>query len=292
MTTHTITERAMVMNLSIGIWQGYRLDKAASAKVTSDAGAAADAARVNKHLIPKEDLAPIVTAQNAIRTHFYTNTLPWRDNGDRLMTRVLYLKFIPDHEKLVRDFNEAVETFLNEKYPVAIERAQFRMGEMFDRADYPSASELRRRFYAELDIAPISTANDFRVAIDQEHVDKVKAQIEAAVEQRMQAATADVWARMAKTIGYFQERMADPKAVFRDSTVENITELLDLIPGLNVLDDPNIELVRAQIAKAFGNLDAKDIRKDPAHRAQLADEAQQVMDRMSGFMKAFGAGQS
>lgn len=286
--THALVEKAMVMNLSIGIWQGYRLDKAASAKVTSDAGASSDAARVNKHLIPKEALAPIVTAQNAIRTHFYENTLPWRDNGDRLITRVLYTKFIEEHEALKSAFQDEVEKFLAGGYPSAIEKAEFRMGLMFNRDDYPPVGALRYKFYARLDISPIATANDFRVNIDAEHVEKVKASIEASLEQRMKAATADVWRRMAETVGYFQERMAKPDAVFRDSTITNIGEMLDLIPGLNVLDDPDIEAVRSTIAKAFGNLDAKDIRKDPAHRAELAGEAKAIVDKMAGFMRAFG----
>lgn len=288
--THALTEKAMVMNLSIGIWAGYRLDREATRKVTSDAGASADAARVNKHLIPKQALAPIVTASNAVRSHFYDNTLPWRDNGDRLMTRKLFLTFMPAHEKLVNEFTDAVETFLATDYPSAIEQAAFRMGTMFNQDDYPPAGELRRKFYIGLEIDAITTANDFRVQIDQEHVDKVRASMESAAEARLQNATADIWRRMAETIGYFQQRMADPKAVFRNSTVTNIGEMLDLIPGLNVLDDPQIETVRAAIAKSFGNLDAKDIREDPAHRAHLAGEAKQIMDKMSGFMTAFGGG--
>jgi hypothetical protein len=288
--SHLLTEKAMVMNLSIGIWQGYRLDRDASRKVTDDAGAAADAARVNKHLIPKESLAPIVTAQNAIRTHFYANTLPWRDNGDRLMTRKLYTTFIPEHERLAQVFKDEVETFLGDGYPSAIEKAEFRMGAMFKRDDYPAVSELRRKFYANLDIDALTTANDFRVAIDAEHVERVKASIEANAETRLQAAMADVWKRMAETVGYFRERMADPKAVFRDTTVTNIAEMLDLIPGLNVLDDPAIEQVRDAIAKSLGGIDAKDIRKDGALRSQLAGEASKIMSTMEGFMKAFGAG--
>lgn len=285
---HALVEKAMVMNLSIGIWQGYRLDREASREVTERAGADADAARVNKHLIPKEALKPIVTAQNAIRTHFYANTLPWRDNGDRLMTRLLFAKFIEEHEALVTAFKDEVEQFLSGSYLTAIAKAEFRMGSMFNRDDYPPESVLRRKFYATLDIAPISTANDFRVAIDQEHADKVRASIEAATEARMKASTADIWRRMAETVGYFQERMAKPDAVFRDSTIDNIGEMLDLIPGLNVLDDPDIEAVRSTIAKAFGNLDAKEIRKDPAHRAELAGEAKAIVDKMAGFMRAFG----
>lgn len=290
--THALTEKAMVANLSIGLWAGYRLDKEASQRVTSEAGASSDAARVNKHLMPKEALAPIVTAAGAVRNHFYLNTLPWKDNGDRILTRKLYEPFIQEHERLVTEFRDTVRDFLDNAYPSAIEKAAFRMGAMFDRDDYPESWELRRKFYIELGIDAISTANDFRVAIDQAHVDRVKASMEAAAEARIQTATADVWRRMHTVVERFQERMANPEAVFRDSTVTNIKEMLDLVPGLNVLDDPAIEQVRKSIADALGGIDAKSIRKDPAFRQELAGEAQQIIDRMSGFMAAFGAGNS
>jgi hypothetical protein len=35
----SIATKAMVLNLQIGIWQGYRLDKEASRKVVEDASA-------------------------------------------------------------------------------------------------------------------------------------------------------------------------------------------------------------------------------------------------------------
>ena len=290
MSTHALTERAMTMNLTISLWQGYRLDKEASRKVTADNGADADAARVNKHLVPKDYLAPVVTAANAIRSHFYDNTLPWRDNGDRLMTRILYMPFIQEHERLVTEFNEAVRVFLDEKYPTAIEKAAFRMGDLFKRDDYPPVGELRYRFRVALDIDAITTAGDFRVQIDQEHVDKVRASMEDAAMRRVQTAQADVWRRLLEKIGNYAERLSTPDAVFRDSLIGNVEELVELIPGLNVLDDPDIEAVRLQVkAKLLGN-DAKDIRKDPALREELAGEAKQIMDTMAGFMRAFGAG--
>lgn len=289
MSIHAITERAMILNLSISLWQGYRLDKEASRKVTEDAGAEKDAARVNKHLVPKEALAPVVTAAGAIRTHFYDKTLPWRDNGDRLMTRILYMEFIENHERLVSAFKDAVEHFLTVDYPKAREQAAFRMGELFKPDDYPTITDLRWRFRANLEISPISTANDFRVQIDAAHVDRVKADIEAQAEKRVHAAMADVWRRMAETVGYFADRLGDPKAVFRDSTVRNVAELVDLIPGLNLLDDPNIEQLRVEIKSKLTGIDPKDIRKDAEFREELSGQAKEIVDRMQGFIKAFGA---
>ena len=53
--------------------------------------------------------------------------------------------------------------------------------------------------------------------------------------------------RLLEKVGYFAERLGTADAIFRDSTIRNIEELIELVPGLNVLDDPNIESIRQQI---------------------------------------------
>jgi hypothetical protein len=283
----SITTKSMVANLTISMWMGQRLDKDASAKVTNDAHAAADAARVNKHLIPKEALKDIQQAAGAIRTHFYEKTLPWKDNGDRLLPRALYLEFLSAHSELVQRFNQAVETFVHDTYPAARERAQFRMGTLFKSQDYPMAETLRRRFIIALDIDAVTEAGDFRVAMDQEQVDTIRAGMEEAMQQRIGRAMYDVWSRLATTLGHFAERMAGD-AVFRDSTVENLTELVELLPGLNVLEDPHLDQIAEQIREKIIGYDPKSIRKNPTIRQELAQDAQEIMDQMSSFMAAFG----
>lgn len=296
MSVHALTERAMVMNLSISRWQGQRLDRDASQRVTEAAGANADAARVNKHLVPKEALAPVVTAANAVRDHFITNTLPWRDNGDRLMTRQLFTKFIEVHERMVAEFRNAVEKFLSEDYPKARAQAEFRMGSLFNPDDYPSASELRYRFRINLDFEPLTTSSDFRVQIDQQHVDKVKTAMEEAALRRVQNAQGDVWRRLLERVGRYYERLSSTDsegkpAVFRDTLVENLEELVEMIPGLNILDDPNIEQIRQDILAKLSGHTAKDIRKDAELREELAGDAKEIFDQMTGYMRAFGGGQ-
>lgn len=291
---HALTEQAMVANLSISVWQGYRLDKDASRKVTDTAGAKADAARVNKHLVAKEALAPIVAAQGAIRTHCYTNTLPWRDNGDRILPRKLYMTFIAEHERLRAEFDAEVDHFLDNVYPAAVEQAEFRMGDLFKPDDYPTAAKLRRdrRFNVSLDFDAVTTSNDFRVQIDQTQADKVRASMERAAEERIRSAMGDVWARIGKAVSTLHERTSNPDAVFRDSTVENVHELVALLPGLNMLDDPNVELIHDKLVELMGGVAASDIRKDPDLRESVATGAQEVLDRMRGFMNAFGVVQA
>jgi hypothetical protein len=284
----SLTTRAMVVNVSIGIWQGYRLDKEASRKVTTEASAHADAARVNKHLVPKEALSAVVTAAGAVRTHLYAKTLPWKDNGDRLLTRAMYLDFIQEHGNLLRAFDEAVEKFLDVAYPTARAQAEFRMGDLFKPEDYPSAHELKRKFYINLDIDPVTAADDFRVTLDAEHADEVKAQIERAMHERIGKAMSDIYLRLSDVVGHFATKMADDKAVFRDTTLTNITELVELIPGLNVLDDPALNQLGEEIKAKLSGIEPKDLRKNKEVRSQAAKDAEAIMAKMKGFMTAVG----
>jgi hypothetical protein len=284
----SITKKAMVLNLQVGIWQGDRLDKEASRKVTEDANADGDAARVNKHLVPKEALKPVVTAANAARSHFYAKTLPWKDNGDRLLTRAMYMGYIEEHERLVGVFEDVVEEFLTTSYPAAREQAEFRMGDLFKAEDYPPVESLRRRFYINLDIDAVTEAGDFRVEMDKAQLDSVKSAMETALQERIGRAMRDVWERLADTLGHFANKIGSEE-IFRDATVRNLKEIVDLLPGLNVLDDPDLEAIRKEIDAKLTGYDPKDLRKDVAVRTAAAKEADEIMDRMRGFMRGIGA---
>lgn len=285
----SITQKAMVLNLCIGLWTGQRLDRDASRKVTEDAHADGDAARVNKHLVPKAALQPIVSVANAIRGHFYEKTLPWKDNGDRLLTRVLYTAFVEEHERLVGEFNRAVDNFLANDYPAAIDQASFRMGELFKREDYPSPAMLRHKFYVGLDIDAVCEAGDFRVQMDDAHVASIRATMEQAMEQRMAGAMKDVWERLARVVGHFAAKMKDTDAVFRNTTVTNLEELVDLLPGLNILDNADLKAIHRDLKKTLYGVDPQELRAQPEARSEAAKEADRIMDRMKGFMNAFNA---
>lgn len=288
MTMHTLATKAMTVNLTIGLWQGHRLDKSASADVTERAGANPDAARVNKLLVTKDSLAAVGTAGNALRTHFYTNTLPWRDNGDRVLTRQLYLKFIEQHEALKGAYSDAVEKFLTEDYPREIQRAEFRMGTLFNPDDYPTAGKLRGKFYVALEIAPITTSGDFRVELDAKHVEQLRNEMDVAAEARVKTAMQSVWQKLFDAVKHAQERLAVPEGRLYDTTVTNITDLIELAPGLNLTDDPQLVSICKEIDDVFGSTTTKELRKDSSMRSAVATEAEEILEKMRGFQNIFG----
>ena len=272
----SIRENCMVVNLQIGVWLGYRLDKDASRKVTTDANASDDAARVNKHIVPKESLAKIVSASGAIRNYFYGRTLPWKDNGDRLLVRRSALTFFPEHGALVDAFKTEVGEFLDRGYPAAIERAEFRMGTLFNPDDYPPTAQIERKFYVNLDVDGIADAFDERLETN-----------DAAIQSRVSKAMAGLYERLNDKLTHFAERM-DGDSVFRDSTLDNLQEIVKLLPELNFMDDPNLTAIGEAIDTKLMAYGVKDLRKYQGIRAAVADDAKTIMDQMAGFMRAFG----
>lgn len=283
----SIVDQCMVANLQIAVWQGYRLDEEASRKVTEQAEAASDAARVNKHLVPKSALAPVNLAAGRVRNHFYEQTLPWKDNGDRLLTRKQYMRFIETHERLCKAFEAAVAEFLSDSYIRVREQAAFRMGTLFKDSDYPEPRTLRKKFSINLDIDAVTEAGDFRVKLDQEHLEEVRAGMEQAMQRRLARATADIWRRLDETLSHFRETMASDNK-FRNSTVNNVRDLVEAIDNLNVTGDPGLEHFRQQVRDRLSGFDPDTLRQHRTQRDIAATEAGKIIEEMKGFMRAFG----
>ena len=278
----TIANDALVVNLQIGFWAGYKLDKERSKEVTEGAGAAADAARVNKHLIARDTLNPVTKAADAVRRHFYAKTLPWKDNGDRLIPREGFEAFIEKHGALADRFATEVATFIDSTYVSAPESARFRMGTMFKAEDYPVPDALRAKFYCRLDLDPVSEAGDFRVTMSDAAASVLMEATERQLNARIAKATGEVWRRLADTLGHFADRMRGD-AIFRENTLTNLIEMAETLPGLNITNDARISALCSEIKQRFNNLDAKDLRTKPIIRAAVSSEAQEILDRLHGF---------
>lgn len=281
----SITTHCMILNLHLGIWTGQKLDKEATMALTRGAGADNDAARVNKHLVSKESMKLVTAAANAIRTHFYNRTLPWKDNGDRVIKRDGFTKFIEEHEDLVAKFHAEVRAFASETYASELDRASFRMGDLFKPEDYPTPGEVQRRFHVKLSIDPVTTFEDFRVDLDDANEAKVRANMEAAVHDRVGKAMSAVWERMLTVVGNYIERTKAGTGI-RIELVNNLREIVDLLPELNIIDDPRVTEIRALIDAKLTQHEAVDLRTDPDTRAKAAADAEDIMERMRGFMSA------
>jgi hypothetical protein len=134
----------------------------------------------------------------------------------------------------------------------------------------------------DLAVYPVPTS-DFRVSIGSEELTRIQQDVEQRVRQAEQTAMQDVWKRLFDRVQHMAEKLADPKAIFRDSMVENAREICALLPRLNFADDPNLEAMRQQVeASLLKHPEA--LRNDPDLRRDTAAEAKKIMDAMGAFM--------
>jgi len=279
-----LSDRALLVQLSVSQWTARKYDKRATRQVAETFHNFVDQGRYNKALLPMNSLLDNVHKKTThVREKFYKNTLPWGIEGTMMLPSANYLSFMNDFRKEKGEWEYLVNEFVDNYDALKLD-AERVLGELYDPADYPAASEVRRKFSMDMAVFPVPTA-DFRVSIGSDELTRIQQDVERRVTEAQQQALNEVWQRLYDRVKHMAEKLADPKAIFRDSMVENAREICALLPRLNFTDDPNLESMRQAVeATLIKHPDA--LRNDPDLRRDTAAEAKAIMDKMSVFMGA------
>jgi len=278
----TIDKKAMLVKLNISQWTARKHEKAVDKVVAKEYNADESAGRYNKSLINKDALKGIQRVANDARTYHYSRTLPWKDDGFRVLPSAIFF----DYSQKMREFEDLfqleLQEFLN-NYVLYINQAQIRLGSLFDQSNYPTCRDLTRKFNFETDITPFPTASDFRVDLNSAEVDRIKQSIEKNVDRAINDAQNDLYNRIAVAVGNMAERLADKDAIFRDSLVGNLRELVELIPKLTLKDDLKLQDILNDIDAKLCDVEPQDLRDDKDLRTEKAKQAQDILDNL-GFI--------
>jgi hypothetical protein len=289
-----ITNKAMLVSLTIRAWSGAKIDKQVSEEVANSKGAERDAGHYRKHLIGKDALAEIKTISGEARNTHYKYTLPWSQDGARILAAAMHAKYTEEMRDIRDKFDLAVKHFLND-YAYQVGIARNRLGDMFSDKDYPQPSEIEEKFGWEMNVFPIPSGDDFRVNLSKDMTAAIKAEIEASSNAAIKAATNNLFERVTKTISHMAESLEDYAEVvedgktkkinpFRDSVVGNIEELVSLLPALNVTGDPVLTNVTNDIKDKLLKGTAQDLREDTNLRKAVAKDARKILEDMEGYV--------
>ena len=279
----SLIDKALLVQLNISQWTARKYDKKASRKVAEEFHSYIDQGRYNKALLPMNGLLDRVHKKTTlIRTKFYTNTSPWGIEGTFMLSSKNYLSFTNEFRKEKGEWQYLVDDFLN-NYDDLRQGAQRVLGQLYNEDDYPSQDMLARKFSMDLAIFPVPST-DFRVAIGDEELAEIQKDVERRVMDAQNHAMQDLWDRLYKQVEHMTEKLSDPKAIFRDSMVDNARELCSLLPRLNFTDDPNLENLRQQVEANIARHHPDALRNDPDLRQDTAAEAKAIMEKMKTFM--------
>lgn len=274
----SISGSAMLVNLRINMWSADITDKSATSDIQHQSGAIRGSARVRKSLLPDEPVFERVKSiLGLMRNTHYDLTMPWEDRGSRVLTMPLYFRYQNDLGAINTEYKEAKENFLNE-YPAMVARAPSKLNALFDPNDYPDVEVLENKFSVAIQYSPVPEAGDFRVDVGNEALQMLRSSYESFYEEKLKNAYADAWERTHKVLSHMSTKLGgETKQKFNDTLVSNVTEMVELLDGFNVTNDPEMARASRLIGDALRGVTPDGLRSCDSYRLETKKKVDELL---------------
>ena len=273
----SLSSSARLVELNISVVTGSKLDKRASDKVNTDNNAKDKVARVTKNIFAHSEVLPDIgsVASEARVTH-QKMTLPWNDNGQRLIPNDMIIEHMQVMSEYRADFEKLVEDF-KEELPTLREEAEQSLGSLYNPNDYPSTLEteqyISNKFKFICEYPQVPENGGFLNGVLEDVREDIEAGLKEGYDRKLKNATQDAWTRMAKCIERLSTQLTDrsdgkPRKLYA-SLLTNTKELCDNLKHFNLTDDPKLEDARLELWKIIERADIDDLRdKDWGYQAR------------------------
>ena len=281
-----VARSAMLVDLNIAIYSGRKQDKTTQGEVTTAKGSGSKkAASVYKNLFAEcKELDEITKFQARARAEHYRLTLPWNDQGARLLPTAALLDYQKVMNRHKAEFDRLVTIFLD-KYDTLVAAAAFQLGTLFDRNEYPSRGKVEQRFRMDTSFTPLPTGGDFRLDIESSVQRELIAQYEQRIEAQLASANQDSWSRLHDALYRLSDRLTvdedengtPKKRKFHDTMVTGAVELCELLTIMNVTKDPALEKARRKLEDVLSGVTPKELREEDSTRVLTKQKVDEIL---------------
>ena len=282
----SISSSAVLVNLSISVPTGMKLDKEKSDKVNEDNFTANKRiAKVSKDIYGGSDALHQVTKKAALTRNWNMGiTLPWNDKGNRLLPQTKLIEHQTEMGVMGTEFWALVQEFAR-KLPDLREEARYTLGALYKASDYLDDADVMGKFKFSCIYEPIAESGDFRVDVGNEALRELNEQYEAASADRLQASMRDVWGRFHKVLQTISTNMVEAKdgeqRRYHASMLTNAAQLVELMKAFNLTGDADMEEARLELHKVLQTADIEDIKQFSDARETLKEKVDGIMDKFN-----------
>ena len=291
----SIKEHALLVSLSVSKPQMTAKDQ----KATADAEAANNAhgaGQYRKDLYPKALVQPILTVESAARAYLESTTYMW-DRGAHLLPNTRFMAVADRMGKFELEFNQCVTAFLNNWSNVMMQ-AQQAQGALFDASAYPDLSDLRSEFRFRVIYRPVTDMGDFRVKMQEDELDLLRAQVEQATKESMDNMLKEPLQRLREVVAKLHSVTQKPERkvlnkrngyeetrppIFRDSVIENVCEELALLQEFAAVLPDDIITVANAMTDAL--VPANVLRDNPEDRKAVGDKTAALLATIDNMLE-------
>ena len=279
-STPSISSAAMIVDFNASVWTARKKDSKASEDVNNTNRADRGVANVTKNLLGDcDELSAVQKFAANVRNIHYSMTMPWSDNGSRLLTTAQYFRYHEVMTDLQQEFVRLVDEFLT-VYEWKIMEAQAKLGDMFNRDEYPTRDSLGSKFAFRMAYIPLPDSGDFRIDIGNEGMVQIQTQYEAQYAAQIKGAMNDIWHKLHDNLTTLV-RQLDVNEEGKgnrlyDTVFDRAIELVDMLRTCNVTGDSQMEAMRLKLEEAFTKnnqaLNLHQIKNSPTLRADTQEK--------------------
>lgn len=275
-----LSERAMLTRFSGRQWSASKMDRKVSKEVADQYGLKMNAGRWHKILMDTQKIGEYNGIVMKAREHFKVITLPWFDGGIRIIPSKFFMEFSSDMSEYKRDAKRIAKR-IEDDWDYELTKAAVRLGPTYNASDYPEKDTVAARYSLNVEFMPIPSAQDFRVQGLGAEEAEIRANVTATLEGAHQTAMNDLWRRLHEQVNGIYEVLNSPGKKFRNSLISKAMETADLLPKLNVLDDPTFAKLAVEMKLKLASLDPAALREDYTYRRNASNDAADILDKMA-----------
>lgn len=303
----TIASSAVIGSINISVYTGRKKDKGTEQEVQESKGARSRrAASVHKNLFAEcAQLDAIIAHAAKARLWFNSVTLPWNDNGQRLIPTSAYFEISNDAQKYRAEFDKLVRAFVT-AYSTEISKQAFALGAFFDRTEYLDVKDIASKFAFTITIQPVPLAGDFRVDVNNDLIAELQSQYEEDTKRCINEAMSDAWNRVRESVEHIRDRMTavmeytpgvteekdettgeliitkTRRPKLHESMIDKGLELCAVLSHLNVLNDPKLEEIRKDLERSLVHVDIKSLKESPEMQSSVKTKMDEILAKMNG----------
>lgn len=286
-----IQDRCMLTELTMTSFTGERTSKRDTADLLEQKQAERGAASVVIRLVPKASLRELNSVTTKLREVHKMYTAPWGSTFDILPVANFF-----DHSSEIsagfREREKVADDFIR-LYPSLAGAARQRLGDLdFERLWLP-AEQVRAAITHRVRHMPVPSGSDFRADLDEVDRARITAEIEADVKAQAAESIQGVKMRLVAELSEFVDRIKDYRVevddrgvarvagAFRDSVLNGLTSLGDVLPKLNFTDDPALAAAHNKLMVCISGLSPQMLRENPASRLMAIKQAEIIVKSIS-----------
>ena len=280
----SLTATTMLVQLSCKAKSFSKLDKEVTAETNIRKKADANASRTHKSLINKSDLNAIQKAMNAAKIYHDHMTLPYIDRGPRLLPSAKYFEYISHMNSLINDVNIAKDQFL-EKWDESVENQRQHLAEMWKAEDYPHISQVQQAFGASITFYPLPDSSQLvkLAGLSESEVVQMREEMEASFNAKIAESMKHIWNRVGEAVKKLNTSLRRKDGKLFQSLIDNLKELVRILPDLNITGDKNLESFAKRIENELITYDMTTYKKDDDLKAETAAKAAAIHKAMESY---------